>query len=136
MDKISFSTNVQNQILDITEEVKAFLARNSDKGWKNGFICIFSPHTTCGVTLNEGFDPCVRQDMLDFLSHLVPNSWGFQHAEGNSDAHIKASMVGSSCLVPVEDGHIVLGKWQVVYLCEFDGPRLRSLCFSFLPAAG
>lgn len=135
MEKISFSTNVQNQFLDINEEVKSFLTRNSDKGWKNGFICVFSPHTTCGVTLNEGFDPYVRQDMNDFLAHLVPNSWGFQHTEGNSDAHIKTSMMGNSVLIPVENGRIMLGKWQVVYLCEFDGPRLRSLYFSFIPAA-
>ncbi len=132
MEKISISTGKQSELLDITGELTAFLSRNADKGWTNGYICVFCPHTTCGVTLNEGYDPDVRRDICDFLASKIPQDWGFLHSEGNSDAHIKASIMGSSCLVPVENGRILLGKWQVAYLCEFDGPRLRNLHLSFV----
>ena len=134
MEKVSFSTHSQCEMIDITDELTAFLARNVNRNWKNGFICVFSPHTTCGVTINEGYDPDVRDNINDFLTSLIPADWGFQHTEGNSDAHIKTSLVGLHCLVPVEDGRLALGKWQAAYLCEFDGPRLRTLNLSFLPA--
>ncbi|MDO5535962.1 MAG: secondary thiamine-phosphate synthase enzyme YjbQ [Desulfovibrionaceae bacterium] len=134
MEFKSYSTHAHCEMLDITGDVSAFLTANADKGWKDGFVCVYSPHTTCAVTINEGYDPDVRTDMLAFFSKLVPANWGFRHAEGNSDAHIKTSLMGASCLVPVENGRLALGQWQTVYLCEFDGPRMRRLCFSFVRA--
>ncbi len=134
MEQRSFTTRAHCEMQNITAEVAAYLGDNRDRGWQHGFICIYSPHTTCAVTINEGYDPDVRHDMTRFLSHLVPGNWGFNHAEGNSDAHIKTSLFGASCLVPVEDGRLALGQWQTIYLCEFDGPRVRRLFFSFIRA--
>lgn len=134
MERRSFKTSAHCEMLDITRDVSAYLADNRDKGWENGWICIFSPHTTCAVTINEGYDPDVKRDINTFLSRLIPTDWGFQHAEGNSDAHIKTSLFGASCLVPVEEGRLALGQWQTIYLCEFDGPRMRRLYFSFIRA--
>ena len=86
---------------------------------------VYVPHTTAGVTINEGADPSVQRDINAHLTHLVPHEHGFKHDEGNSDAHIKASLMGSSCTIPVEGGRLALGTWQAVYFCEFDGPRSR-----------
>ena len=92
-----------------------------------GLISVFVPHTTAGVTINEGADPSVIRDIAESLRRLVPRDAGYRHGEGNSDAHIKASLMGSSVLVPVEQGHLRLGTWQSIYLAEFDGPRNRRV---------
>ncbi len=134
METLSLSTRDRCDLLDVTRAVAEALGRNRGKDWTNGLVCVYSPHTTCGVTINEGYDPDVRRDLINFLSSLVPVDWDFRHAEGNSDAHVKAAMVGSSCLVPVKDGRLALGRWQAVYLCEFDGPRTRELRLSFIRA--
>ena len=95
---------------------------------RSGSVVVYVPHTTAGVTINENADPDVVHDMLLTLKRLVPkDSPGYRHGEGNSDSHVKASMMGSSCQVLVEQGRLVLGTWQGVYLCEFDGPRTRSV---------
>ena len=94
-------------------------------GVGEGLCHIFVPHTTAGVTINEKADPDVTRDIEETLSRLVPEGEGYRHAEGNSDAHVKSTLVGVSAFVPVSDGDIVLGTWQAIFFCEFDGPRSR-----------
>jgi secondary thiamine-phosphate synthase enzyme len=95
---------------------------------------VFVPHTTAGITINEGADPAVQRDVLDGLARLVPRNAGYRHSEGNSDAHIKASLLGCSVTVPVVEGRVRLGTWQSIYLAEFDGPRTRRVWITPLPA--
>ena len=106
-----------------------------EKGWRHGVAALFCPHTTCGLTINEGADPDVRRDMTAFFSRLIPYRGEWRHGEGNSDAHIKASLMGPSLFVIVEDGEPRLGTWQSVYLYEGDGPRSRSIWVQWLPAS-
>jgi len=94
---------------------------------KDGIVTVFCPHSTASVTINESDDPAVQKDILHRLNDLVPMNLEYDHGEGNSDAHIKASLMGSSVQVPVVDGHIELGQWQAIYFCEFDGPRKREV---------
>jgi len=101
------------------------------RGWQDGILTVFVPHTTAGVTINENADPDVARDMTWFMEQLVPNVAGFRHAEGNSDAHIKASLFGSSVQVIVRGGILWLGTWQGIYFCEFDGPRSRTVQLAF-----
>lgn len=101
------------------------------QGWQDGVLTVFVPHTTAGVTINENADPDVARDMTLFFDELVPNSPRFRHAEGNSDAHIKATLCGSSVQVIVRAGRLWLGTWQGVYFCEFDGPRTRTVRLAF-----
>ena len=109
-------------MIDITAEVESGLPDG------DGVCFLFVQHTTCGLTVNENADPDVQSDMLGFLRRLIPQfDPNFKHGEHNSDAHIKSSLVGSSVTVPFEDGKLVLGRWQGVYLCEFDGPRERKV---------
>jgi secondary thiamine-phosphate synthase enzyme len=96
-------------------------------GVKDGVLTVFCPHSSAAVTINESDDPEVQKDILERLNDLVPANLEYGHAEGNSDAHIKASLIGSSVQVPVRDGRIELGRWQAVYFCEFDGPRKREV---------
>jgi secondary thiamine-phosphate synthase enzyme len=104
----------------VAEAVKA-------AGVRDGICQVFVPHTTAGITINENADPDVVTDMLDGLRHMVP-SLAYRHSEGNSPAHIKASLLGSSVTAPVAGGKLYLGTWQGIYLCEFDGPRRRTVC--------
>ncbi|QOX79607.1 YjbQ family protein [Trichlorobacter lovleyi] len=101
------------------------------RGWQDGILTVFVPHTTAGVTINENADPDVARDMTWFMQQLVPDLPGFRHVEGNSDAHIKASLFGSSVQVIVRAGTLWLGTWQGVYFCEFDGPRQRQVRLAF-----
>ena len=111
--------------MDVTDQVRASLARS---GLKDGQGVVYCPHTTAAITINEGYDPDVVHDMLLWPLRTVPHVQpGFRHGEGNSDSHIKASLVGSSVTVLVEDGDLVLGRWQGVQFCEFDGPRKRTV---------
>lgn len=98
-----------------------------------GICHLFIPHTTAGITINENTDPNVRHDMLQALERTVPASGEYLHAEGNSAAHVLASLVGSSATAFVENGKLVLGAWQAIYLCEFDGPRTRTVLIKVLP---
>ncbi len=123
--EISVRTPEREILVDITERVLSAVAQ-AHTGF-TGLVNVFVPHTTAGVTINEGADPAVIRDIVDHLRRLVPRESSFHHAEGNSDAHIKASLMGSSALVPVEGGKLRLGTWQSVYLAEFDGPRNRQV---------
>ena len=121
---ISVRTPEREVLVDITERVQTVVGQ-TQPGF-TGLVSVFVPHTTAGVTINEGADPSVVRDIVEHLRRLVPRDSGFRHSEGNSDAHIKASLMGSSVLVPVEQGRLRLGTWQSIYLAEFDGPRSRQ----------
>jgi len=110
--------------IDITSQVSAIVRQNPGEA---GFCQVFIPHTTAGITINENADPDVVEDMLVALDHMVPKL-AYKHSEGNSRAHVKASMIGSSVSVPVIDKGLHLGIWQGIYFCEFDGPRRRKIC--------
>jgi secondary thiamine-phosphate synthase enzyme len=117
--------------IDITTQVATEVARS---GVRDGVAVVYVPHTTAGVTINENADPSVRADMKLALEHLVPESLAFSHLEGNADAHVKASLMGSSVSVPLVGGRLQLGTWQGVYFAEFDGPRQRRVLVSVLAA--
>ncbi len=121
---IQIQTGSHSEFNDITNRVASFLVKHTIK---EGFCNIYIPHTTCGVTINENADPDVKKDMLMELDKIVPLSDGYSHMEGNSAAHIKSSLMGFSLTVPVLDGCLLLGTWQGIYLCEFDGPRNRTI---------
>lgn len=121
---LSISTHSQVEFLDITSKVREVI---KESGVKDGICCIFVPHTTAGITINEGADPSVRKDIITQLNNLVPFRGDYEHGEGNSPAHIKASLIGSSEAVIIEDGELFLGTWQSIYFCEFDGPRRRKI---------
>ncbi len=131
MQQFGIATTRREEFVDITPQVAAAL-RGS--GLAEGAVLVYSPHTTAGVTINEGADPDVRRDMLAHLALLVPARADFRHAEGNSDAHIKTSLMGPSQLIPVTGGRLALGAWQKIYLCEFDGPRQRTVLVQPLAA--
>ena len=129
---ISLHTDRRTRILDITALVGAAVA---DAGFKQGAVMMYVPHTTAGVTINENADPDVKYDMETTLDQLVPQSPAYRHAEGNADSHLKASMMGFSAMVPVHEGRLLLGTWQGIMFCEFDGPRNRRVVVSFLAGA-
>ena len=125
MDNFTVQTRQRNEFVDVTPQVRQALKRS---GLKGGIGVVYCPHTTAAITINENADPDVVHDMLLWLERAVPHvQAGFRHGEGNSDSHIKASLVGSSATVLVEGGELVLGRWQGVFLCEFDGPRSRTV---------
>ena len=128
----SVSTRRREEMLDITEQVSDVFGA---WGIRSGIGLVYVPHTTAGITINEHADPAVRRDILMTLEHLVPDSLPYRHAEGNSPAHVKASLMGSSVLVGIQAGRIQLGTWQGIFFCEFDGPRSRKVEVSLLPAA-
>ena len=120
-------TRAAHELVEITREVRGAVAR---AGVASGIVVVYVPHTTAGVTIQENADPDVRHDLLLALRNAVPaapREGTFRHGEGNSDAHVKASIVGSSATVIVDGGDLVLGTWQGIYLCEFDGPRRRQV---------
>lgn len=133
MRKIRISTTARSQMCDITAQVRELVR---GEGWGRGAVALFCPHTTCALTINEGADPDVAADMTRFFNKLVPKNGDFRHAEGNSDAHIKTSLMGPSLLVIVEDGAVQLGTWQSIYLFEGDGPRDRQVWAQWLPGEG
>lgn len=115
-------------MVDITREIAKELP-----GSGNGVCVLFTQHTTCGLTINENADPDVKSDILGFLRRLIPQyEPNFKHFEHNSDAHIKSSLVGSGVTVPFEEGKLLLGRWQGIYLCEFDGPRERKILIKIM----
>ena len=125
MIRLQINTQAHAEFRDITAEVQAAVAQS---GVKSGLAHVFVPHTTAGLTINENADPDVRSDMLESLEKLVPwKQAHFQHAEGNSAAHVKASLLGFSTAVFVHNGALALGTWQGIYFCEFDGPRARQV---------
>ena len=124
MKSFSIQTGGRDDLIDITSRVQEIVVA---LGVKDGVITIFVPHTTAGVTINENADPDVTADIKMALDKIVPWRAGYSHGEGNSAAHLKASMMGSSVNVIVESGQIQLGTWQAIYFCEFDGPRSRKV---------
>jgi secondary thiamine-phosphate synthase enzyme len=128
--RLTLRTERREEMVDITAEVAGAVA---ELGVDGGAVLVHVPHTTAAVTINEGYDPDVAADVVADLAHKVPRDAGYAHAEGNSDSHIKAILVGSSQLVPVEDGKPALGRWQRIFFCEFDGPRSREVWISPLP---
>lgn len=122
--EISITTRAATDFLEVTGELAADLQKS---GVKTGMGTVFVPHTTAGIMLNENADPDVLYDLKQALDKIFPHSLNVAHSEGNSAAHLKAALVGSSVTLPVEDGRLKLGTWQGVYFCEFDGPRRRKL---------
>ncbi|MFN6964506.1 MAG: secondary thiamine-phosphate synthase enzyme YjbQ [Pyrinomonadaceae bacterium] len=124
MRTLKVASRGREEMIDITGDVARVVRDAGGQG-----ICVaFTQHTTCGLTVNENADPDVQSDMLGFLRRLIPQyEPNFRHAEHNSDAHIKTTLVGSSVTVPFADGELLLGRWQGIYLCEFDGPRERQV---------
>ncbi len=122
--KFSITTTRQMEFIDITDQVAGGLR---DTGRSEGLCCIYNPHTTAGLTINEGADPAVQADILGVLRRLIPLDYPYRHLEGNSPAHVMASLMGSSVMVPVVEGRLRLGTWQKIFFCEFDGPRSRQV---------
>jgi secondary thiamine-phosphate synthase enzyme len=129
-NEITISTSSRTELVSITSKVREFV---SGSGVDNGILVVYCPHTTAAITINEDADPSVRSDMNRFLNKLIPVDFGFSHMEGNSDAHIKSSLVGASETIIVENGGMVLGRWQGIYFCEFDGPRRRRIILKIIP---
>jgi secondary thiamine-phosphate synthase enzyme len=124
MTTLTVETSRREELVDVTRQVQEVAAAT---GIESGSVICFVPHTTAGITINEAADPDVKRDIIDKLSRDIPRDDGFHHAEGNSDAHIKASLMGSSVQVLLENRRLVLGRWQGIFFCEFDGPRTRQL---------
>jgi len=122
MHEFMVPTQSRTEMVDITAEVNRAIRA---AGVTEGICHVFVPHTTAGITINENADPDVARDILTTLDRLVPRAGDYRHSEGNSDAHVKASLMGSSVTAPVVAGRLSLGTWQAIYLCEFDGPRHR-----------
>lgn len=123
MVEFRIQTPERNCTVDITPQVKEAVR---ESGIRNGAVLVYVPHTTAGVTINEGADPDVQRDIIVNLSKLIPHRGDYHHMEGNSDAHIKSTLVGVESLIPVENSSLVLGTWQKIFFCEFDGPRTRK----------
>jgi secondary thiamine-phosphate synthase enzyme len=121
---IKVRTKNHSEFKNITSMVKDFISKHNIQ---EGFCNVFIPHTTCGVTINENADPDVKTDMLMELGKIVPLQDGYRHMEGNSAAHIKSSFMGFSVNIPITNRQLALGTWQGIYLCEFDGPRNRTV---------
>ena len=125
LQTLTVDTTARNEMIDVTDRLRQVLRSNN---LLEGMLVVYVPHTTAAITINENADPDVKSDLLAKLSALVPQRESYyRHAEGNSDSHLKAAMVGHSVTVLVEAGRLVLGRWQGIYFCEFDGPRRREI---------
>ena len=124
MQKIHLKTSARCEFVNITNEVKKAV---QESGVKRGLCVVHAPHTTAAITIQEGYDPDVVRDILASLDEQAPHENGYSHAEGNSAAHIKALMTGTSQTLPIEYANLQLGRWQAVFFCEFDGPRERTV---------
>ncbi len=129
MEKFAVSSSQQTQIIDITAQLQSIVSSN---GIREGVCHVFIPHTTAGITINENADPDVKADILMEINKIVPFQDNYRHMEGNSAAHIKASLFGSSQVILIQNGRIQLGTWQGVFFCEFDGPRSRNVWVSLI----
>ncbi|AAR34382.1 secondary thiamine-phosphate synthase enzyme YjbQ [Geobacter sulfurreducens] len=127
---LEFKSRTRTDMIDITSAVQEQVR---SAAVRNGVCHLFVLHTTAGITINEGADPAVQRDMVNFLDRLVPIDPYFTHAEGNSDAHIKSTLTGTSLTVFIVEGKLLLGSWQSIYLCEFDGPRHRRVAVKVVP---
>lgn len=124
MPTLTVKTERRTQLVDVTAHVQKAVAGS---GVKQGVCYLYVPHTTAAITINECADPDVARDFEAAIDRLIPAHGPYRHSEGNSDSHVKSSLVGASATVPVEDGKLALGRWQGVFFCEFDGPRERKL---------
>jgi len=124
LEKIQVRTSRQAEMVDITVEIQKAVSK---LGIGEGICFLFVPHTTAGITINEGADPSVQKDILEQLDKVIPSEGRYHHAEGNAAAHIKAALVGSWAMVFIQNGELCLGTWQSIFLCEFDGPRRREV---------
>lgn len=124
--EISLKTESRNELIDLTDKIESLV-----KGMKEGSVTIYCPHTTAAITINENADPDVCRDILWKLSQLIPESDSYRHSEGNSDSHLKSSIIGCSETVIIKDGKLVLGTWQSIFFAEFDGPRNRKVIIRF-----
>jgi secondary thiamine-phosphate synthase enzyme len=115
-------TRARTELIDITSSISEIVG---ESGIAEGVCHIFVPHTTAAITINEKADPAVAKDIVAALGRIVPEGWDYRHAEGNADAHMKASLIGTGESIPVGGGKLLLGVWQAVFFCEFDGPRTR-----------
>lgn len=130
MKELKIVTRERISMTDITADVRKLASQYGDK---TGALLLFCPHTTCGLTINEGADPAVAKDLTRFFTEKIPYKNAWLHAEGNSDAHVKSTLFGSSLMLPLEKGIVRLGTWQSIYLMDGDGPRTRSVWMSLLP---
>lgn len=130
---VEVRTDAREQMLDITSRIAEAVERS---GVSEGAALVFCRHTTAAVTVNENADPDVVRDLLDGLRRIAPAEGGWRHVEGNSDGHLKSSLVGAHVLVPVAGGRLALGTWQGIWFCEFDGPRNRTVSVTMLESAG
>ena len=131
MKEISIQTHACFEMIDITAAIqKAAREAKID----SGIGLVYTPHTTAAITINENADPDVPRDILAALDRAVPLSANYRHSEGNSAAHVKSSLVGASEMVIIENGHLILGTWQSIFFCEFDGPRTRKVVVMFITA--
>lgn len=124
LQQLKITTNARTELLDITSKISRII---SESNVKEGICCVFVPHTTAGVVINENADSNVGQDILNKVNEIVPWEDRYLHTEGNSAAHIKSTLIGNSQMIPIENGRLSLGTWQGVYFCEFDGPRQRKV---------
>ena len=124
MIELKVSSKKRNEMIDITQDIQGVVNKQN---LVNGHVIVYVPHTTAGITINEGADPSVQRDIIETLKRLIPENGDYTHMEGNSDAHIKASLIGSSVTVIVSDNKLVLGTWQHIFFYEGDGPRNRRV---------
>ena len=129
MHKINISTRKPKEIVDITPQIQDYITAEK---LNSGIVLVYSPHTTAAITVNENADPDVKRDLSSFLDKTIPKDSSFRHAEGNSDAHIKGSLLNFSQAFIVEEGSLQLGTWQGIFFMEFDGPRERNVWVKFL----
>lgn len=127
---IDVKTTTRTEMIDITALVRGAIRKS---GVSNGLACVYCPHTTAGITLQENTNPAVKHDLIAHLNRLAPVDGDYQHAEENSDAHIKSTIVGASLTLIIDNGRPVFGTWQAVYFCEFDGPRSRRVMIRAVP---
>ena len=132
MKTITVKTNSREQLLDVTSQIQQAI---NNSPYDSGFVFCFVPHTTAAITINENADPDVKRDIIYKLNKEIPQQDNYHHAEGNSDAHLKASLFGFSEQILFENKKIILGTWQGIYFCEFDGPRNRKLIIKVVPFA-
>ena len=130
--ELAVSSSTRVQFIDITAEVKSTVQASE---CNEGVCCVYIPHTTAAVTVNEGADPDVSRDIMDQLEKIAPSGARYRHTEGNADAHIRSTLVGVSQVLPIRGGDLVLGTWQSVFFCEFDGPRRRKVLVTVVPAS-
>jgi secondary thiamine-phosphate synthase enzyme len=129
---LTIKSESKTELIDITPQVEKALAASNIR---DGLCVLYVPHTTAAVTINENADPTVKSDMLKVLNEIIPWDANYRHSEGNSAAHIKSTLVGASQTIPIENGQLLLGTWQGIFFCEFDGPRTRKIHVSFISSS-